>query len=74
LSIINNPNRYHCPEHYNPADFYLKLVSFAPHGVPAQEAARMDGLATAYRGSDMAVADPIPPDETCVCVFFVFIW
>lgn len=34
----------------------------------------MDGLAAAYRGSDMAVADPIPPDETCVCAFFDFIW
>jgi hypothetical protein len=58
-----NTHRRFCPEHYNPVDFYLKQVSFAPGGVPEQEVARMDKLAAAFQASDMAVAAPLSPDD-----------
>lgn len=56
-----NTHRHICPERFNPADFYLKLVSFTPGGVPEEEAARMDRLATAFQASEFVVADPLPP-------------
>ncbi len=55
--------KYFCPEHYNPADFYLKLISFTPGGVAETEGARMDLLNDAFKNSDMRLANPLPTDN-----------
>ncbi len=50
-------------KHFNPADFYLSLVSAAPGADAGAEAARMDRLSAAFQASGMRVAAPLPADN-----------
>ena len=54
---------YNCPAAYNPADFYLKLISAAPGADVAVESARMDKLVEAFKASDMVRKNPLPSDQ-----------
>jgi len=55
--------KYFCPEHYNPADFYLKLISFTPGGEVGREGARMDLLSESFQRSAMSVRKPLMVDN-----------
>lgn len=55
--------KYFCPEHYNPADFYLKLISFTPGAEAEGEVQRMDLLNDAFQKSDMRLMKPLPTDN-----------
>lgn len=55
--------KYFCPEHYNPADFYLKLISFTPGAEAEGEVRRMDLLNDAFQKSDMRLMKPLPTDN-----------
>jgi len=55
--------KYFCPEHYNPADFYLKLISFTPGGEVEREGARINLLSEAFQRSAMCVRKPLAVDN-----------
>lgn len=67
LAFFTGPGLGFTPphKHFNPADFYLALVSAAPGADPAEETARMDTLSEAFQASDMRLREPLPADNRC---------